>query len=282
VPIFTLVFEELSVSRASEREEPMRFDSLDFFGVRIDVVDERTAIEYVIGSIQAGRGGWVVTPNVDQLRVLHSRPELRNLVSTADLSVADGMPLIWASRIRGETLPQRVTGSHLIRSLTAAAAQAGLSIFLLGGTVHEVAVKAADNLKEESPNLGIAGIYSPPYGFESDPGEMARIREALAGANPDIVFCGLGFPKQEFLIEVLRQEFPQTWFVASGASISMAAGERPQAPKWMQDRGLEWIHRLRLEPKRLFHRYVISDIPFGLRLLASSAALRIRRLGAKQ
>jgi N-acetylglucosaminyldiphosphoundecaprenol N-acetyl-beta-D-mannosaminyltransferase len=270
------------MSGTTERGESMRFDSLDFFGVRIDVVDEKGAVEYVIGSLQAGRGGWVITPNVDQLRILHSRPELRKLVSTADLSVADGMPLIWASRIRGEPLPQRVSGSHLIRSLPAAAAESGFSVFLLGGTVHDVGEKAADILKEESPKLGIAGIYSPPYGFENDTEEMARILDTLAETKPDIVFCGLGFPKQEHLIELLRKEFPKVWFVASGASISMVAGERPQAPKWMQDRGLEWVHRLRLEPRRLFHRYVISDIPFGLRLLGSSTILRIRRRSPKQ
>ncbi len=260
----------------------MRFESLELFDVRIDAIDEETAVEHVIENLDAGRGGWVVTPNVDQLRILNSRPDLRKLFSTADLSVADGMPLVWASRIRGEPLPQRVAGSHLIWSLAAAAAKSGNSIFLLGGDVRDVAVKAADNLKAKNPTLGIAGFYSPPHGFEHDANEMALIHGAIDRAKPDIVFCGLGFPKQELLIEDLRKKFPRVWFVASGASISMAAGERPPAPDWMQENGIEWVHRLRQEPRRLFHRYVIGDMPFALRLLGSSALHRIQRSGSAQ
>jgi N-acetylglucosaminyldiphosphoundecaprenol N-acetyl-beta-D-mannosaminyltransferase len=254
----------------------MSFSTLSFFDVRIDVVDEATAVAHIIQSLDAAHGGWVVTPNVDQLRILTARPELRRVVGSAELSVADGMPLIWASRIQGTPLPERVSGSRLIWSLTEAAAAAGKSVFLLGGTSHDQGVLAGEVLRKTYPELAIAGTYCPPYGFEEDENEVAAIRHAVSAANPDIVFCGLGFPKQELLVQDLRDVAPQAWFVACGASIAMVAGERSQAPKWMEKSGLEWLHRLRQEPGRLFQRYVIHDMPFAVRLLGTSAQRRMR------
>jgi N-acetylglucosaminyldiphosphoundecaprenol N-acetyl-beta-D-mannosaminyltransferase len=231
----------------------MTYASLNFLDVRIDVLNEATAVEHIAGSLEAGRGGWVATPNVDQLRILSSCADL--------LSVADGMPLIWASHIQGSPLPERVSGSHLIWSLTTAGAISGRSHFILSGTSHDVAEMAAkgppsnklsesgsvcaghegatvqsksrrgpNNLREKNPPLKIAGFYSPPYGFERDSNEVAAIRDKVSQAMPDIVFCGLGFPKQERLIQGLRMVLPRTWFVACGASISMVAGERSLPP----------------------------------------------------
>src|SRR5262249_757978 len=97
---------------------------------------------------------------------------------------------------------------------------------------------------------------------------------ALDGAGPGIVFCGFGFPKQEHLMEVLSARYPATWFIGSGGTFSMIAGDTPKAPPWMRKNGLEWVHRLRLEPRRLFERYIVHDIPFAVRLLATSAIER--------
>jgi N-acetylglucosaminyldiphosphoundecaprenol N-acetyl-beta-D-mannosaminyltransferase len=249
-------------------------EPLDFFGVRIDPLDEATTVATIGESLANGRGGWVVTPNVEQLRLLASDVSLRELVASADLSVADGMPLIWASRVRGAALPERVPGSHLIWSLSSLAAAEGRSIFLLGGSDQALAERAGEVLSGTNPGLRIAGALSPPFGFDEDPELFGRICLEVAGAQPDVVFCGLGFPKQEHVIRELRRMLPRAWFIGCGASILMVAGERTQAPDWMQASGLEWLHRLRQEPVRLFRRYIIHDIPFAVRLLASSAMLR--------
>jgi len=257
----------------------MNYSTLTLFDVRIDVLDEATAVEHIIERSRQGHGGWVVTPNVEQLRCLSGQEKLRQLVSSAELSVADGMPLIWASRIQGSPLPERVSGSHLIWSLTEAASGAGHSIFLLGGTSSDIASRASRVLMDTYPSIRIAGSYSPPYGFEDSEHELELIRKVVAKEEPDIVYCGLGFPKQEALIQDLRKILPHAWFIACGASISMVAGERTAAPSWMQRYGFEWMHRLRQEPVRLFKRYILRDIPFAFRLLGTSALCRVQNSG---
>jgi N-acetylglucosaminyldiphosphoundecaprenol N-acetyl-beta-D-mannosaminyltransferase len=180
--------------------------------------------------------------------------------------VADGMPLIWASRLQRTPLPERVCGSNLIWSLSEAAAGAGLSIYLLGGA-DDTAEQAGRILTSHFANLRIAGTYYPPYGFEKDPAELARMSEAIERAAPDIVFVALGFPKGERLIDHLRRHRPQAWWIGVGISFSFVCGHVSRAPKWMQRTGLEWLHRLLKEPRRLIKRYLIDDIPFAFRLL---------------
>jgi N-acetylglucosaminyldiphosphoundecaprenol N-acetyl-beta-D-mannosaminyltransferase len=166
-----------------------------------------------------------------------------------------------------------VAGSNLLQLVSEQAAQRGLSIFLLGGNPG-TAQRAASVLAERYPGLRIAGTCCPPFGFERDPAELARISEVLREARPDIVFVGLGFPKQEKLIEVLRPQHPSAWWLGIGVSFSFVAGEIGRAPAWMQRSGLEWVHRLLQEPRRLARRYLVDDIPFVFRLGAS--ALRAR------
>jgi N-acetylglucosaminyldiphosphoundecaprenol N-acetyl-beta-D-mannosaminyltransferase len=193
----------------------------------------------------------------------------------ADLVLADGMPHVWASRVRGTALPERVAGSDLIWSLTGEAARRARSVFLLGGEPG-ACEKAAERLREEFPELRIAGTLCPPHGFERDPHWKRRIVRSLQAARPDIVYVGLGFPKQERLISKLRWEFPDAWFLGVGISISFVAGDVRRAPAWMQRTGLEWVHRLAQEPRRLVRRYLVDGIPFLARLIAHSAVARVR------
>jgi len=249
-------------------------------GIPIDALTEQAAIDRIIGDWRQGLGGWVVTPNLDQLRILYERPELKNTVATeASLLLADGMPLVWASKIQGTPLPRRVAGSELILSLTAAAAKAGASIFLLGGEAG-TGERAATLMVLANPQLRIAGILSPTMGFERDPEIMAEIKDRIAAAKPDLVYACLGFPKQEWVIQQLKEHLPGSWFLGLGGSLSMISGEFRRAPVWMRKRGLEWLCRLVQEPRRLFKRYIIHDAPFALRLLGS--AVRHRWAAAEQ
>ena len=244
-------------------------------GLDIDNVTEAEAIGSILSALEMGRGGSVATPNLDHLRQIAHRPELAELVRAADLVVADGMPLVWASRLQGVPLLERVAGSDLVWSLTAEAALRDRSVFLLGGAPG--ACEAAEaKLRRLYPGARVAGHHCPPFGFERDEHEIERIRTALADAEPDIVYVALGFPKQERLISWLRAEFPGMWFLGVGFSLSFIAGQSSRAPIWMGRLGIEWLHRLAKEPRRLAKRYLIHDLPFALRLFAS--ALR-RRLG---
>lgn len=248
-------------------------ESVDLLGVRFAAVTETEAAGWIIDRWREGTGGWVSTPNTHQLDLITRRRELRTVIENASLVVADGMPLVWASALQRTPLPQRVAGSSLVWSLARSAAGAGASLFLLGGDPG-VAERAATRLQADIPGLGIAGTYCPPLGFERDPREFAQIAERLRDARPAIVYVGLGFPKQEHLIVALREQLPEAWFLGIGMSLSFISGDRQRAPVWIQRIGLEWAHRLAMEPTRLFRRYVVDGIPFTVRLLLSSVARR--------
>lgn len=255
---------------------PSARDRIELLGMRIDRVTEPEAVEIIVGRAEAGRGGWVITPNLDHLRVFQRSAETRTFCEQADVVVADGMPLIWASRLQATPLPERVAGSNLIHSVTAAAADAKLSVFLLGGD-EGVAERAAECLVGAHPNLQIAGTHFPPMGFEHDPAEMRRIEDALLRAQPAIVIVGLPFPKQERLIQQLRGLMPDTWFLGLGIALSFVSGDARRAPKWTHHAGLEWAYRLLQDPKRLFDRYVKHGIPFALRVLAACTLRGVAR-----
>jgi N-acetylglucosaminyldiphosphoundecaprenol N-acetyl-beta-D-mannosaminyltransferase len=241
--------------------------------LQFDPVTESQAVQRIRQRAAAGVGGWVVTPNLDILRQCVVKPEVGAMVAQADLVVADGMPLIWASQIQKTPLPERVPGSNLILLVSQMAAEQGLSIFLLGGA-EGTAAKAADVLRAGYPNLKVAGTYYPPFGFEKDDAQMRAIEEALGTSRPDIVFVGLGFPKQERLIQRLRPIRPTAWWMGVGISFSFLCGEVVRAPRWMQACGMEWVHRMVQEPGRLIRRYLIDDIPFAAALFTGAIRKR--------
>jgi N-acetylglucosaminyldiphosphoundecaprenol N-acetyl-beta-D-mannosaminyltransferase len=244
--------------------------------LEVDAVKEGEVIAAIMRGLADGRGGWVVTPNLDQLRQRTKRTALAAVFDRADLVVADGMPLVWASRLQGTPLPERVAGSDLVWSLAAEAALRGKSVFLLGGAPGACDAAGA-KLRRVYPGLRIAGSHCPPMGFERDAHELDRITSALRDTQPDIVYVGLGFPKQERLIAYLRSEFPGAWFLGVGYSLSFIAGHTSRAPAWMMRLGLEWMHRLIKEPRRLARRYLAHDLPFAAHLFAH--ALHARATG---
>jgi N-acetylglucosaminyldiphosphoundecaprenol N-acetyl-beta-D-mannosaminyltransferase len=250
-------------------------ETASIMGLPFHRLDHRTLTQLFLEGVRARTGGWIVTPNLDILRQFTANPESRELIRAASYRVADGQPIVWASRLAGTPLPERVPGSDLVMSLSEAAAQAGGSLFLLGGNPG-VAAAAAGRLQARYPGLHRVESYCPPFGYEQDPKEVDRIREAVRCARPALVLVGLGFPRQERLIDLLRSEMPQTWFVGVGISLSFVAGEQPRAPAALRRLGLEWTHRLWHEPHRLFRRYVVHGLPFGFRLFAWALTRRLR------
>lgn len=237
-------------------------------------VTEAETCRLVTRALNANRSGWICPVNLDVLRQVTHSEELKALVSGADLVVADGMPLLWASRLRGTPLPGRVAGSSLISTLSAELAAHGRSVYLLGGN-EGTAEAAGARLRNMSPGLVISGWHCPPFGFEHSPEEMERIIKLLTEAKPDVVFVGLGFPKQDRLIAHLKSILPSAWFVSCGVSFSFLTGDVRRAPTLVQAIGLEWVHRLAQEPRRLAKRYLVYGPPFAARLLIWSLAQRL-------
>jgi N-acetylglucosaminyldiphosphoundecaprenol N-acetyl-beta-D-mannosaminyltransferase len=242
-------------------------------GLSIDPLTEQQAAEQLFGELGAGRGGVVLTPNLDHLRRHAKQPAVRPAYRKADLVLADGTPLVWASRVQGTPLPERVPGSDLIWTIAEGAAQRSKSVFLLGGAPETVAPAAAERLLERFPKLRIAGCHCPPFEFLTDQAQQRTIRDRVHGAGPDIVFVGLPSPIAELVIEQLRPLLPGTWFLGLGASLSFVSGDVRRAPGWTHRIGLEWLWRLRQEP-RLARRYLLDCLPFAFSLMGSAVLRR--------
>jgi N-acetylglucosaminyldiphosphoundecaprenol N-acetyl-beta-D-mannosaminyltransferase len=250
-------------------------------GVPMGVVTEAYAVQTIIDAAETCRGHWTITANLDHLRRYHRDPLAKGLIDDADLVVADGMPLIWASRLAGEPLPERVSGSSMIWSICEAAGARRQSVFLLGGDPG-VAERAASIFRDRYPDLEIAGTAYPQMGFENDEQEIDRIQRQVTEAAPQIVLVALGFPKQDLLIRMLRSSLPGASFLGVGISLSYVTGDLSRAPTWICRLGLEWAYRLLQEPTgRLARRYLMDGLPFALRLMTSAAWHRVRRRGTE-
>lgn len=254
------------------------FDQSSLFGVPFACITQSQAIEWICARAESKLGAFVVTANLDHLRRCCVDDEYRQLVEESDLVVADGMPLIWASRVQGPPLlPERVAGSSLTISLCEQAASRGLRLYLLGGD-EGIAEQAAITLTEQYPAVCIAGFHCPPFGFQHNDEQMEVIRTKLQLAVPDIILVALGSPKQEKLIREIRSVCPDACWLGVGISLSFITGDVARAPRWVQKLGFEWAHRLIQEPRRLFKRYIIQGIPWGLLLMMHAARNRFRRV----
>jgi N-acetylglucosaminyldiphosphoundecaprenol N-acetyl-beta-D-mannosaminyltransferase len=247
-----------------------------FMGAPMGVMTEADAVLAILDAAEAGSGHWTITANLDHIRRYCRDPAQRALIDEADLVVADGMPLIWASHLAGQSLPERVSGSRMVWSICEAARVRGQSIFLLGGDPG-VAERAAQVFRDKYPGLEIVGTACPPVGFESNDHELGRIKRQVIEAAPRIVFVALGFPKQDLLIRLLRDSLPHASFLGVGISLSYATGDVSRAPDWICGLGLEWAYRLSQEPtRRLARRYLVDGLPFGVRMMMSAAWHRAR------
>jgi N-acetylglucosaminyldiphosphoundecaprenol N-acetyl-beta-D-mannosaminyltransferase len=241
-------------------------------GVPIHRVTHAEVVDRVMRALAAGRGGRIVAADVDIHRQLH-RPENRALIRDVDLVVVDGMPLVWASRLQGDPLPERVPRASLVRALARAAAAHDRSVFVVGGA-PEAAEKAAVRLAEEVPGLRVAGWHIPPHGFEASAQDGAAIVSALREARPDVVLVALGFPQQERLMAQLSPLFPESWWIGCGGSVDMIAGPTTRVAEFVDRVGLGWLWRLVREPRRLVRRYLVDDLPHAVWLLARAAWAR--------
>lgn len=227
------------------------------FGVQINVLRMDEAVRQVLDWVaKPGRFcRYVVTPNVDHTIMLQEHAGLRAAYDHADLVLPDGYPVVWASRLLGKRLPERVAGSDLVPALfTAADPKSPLRVFLLGAGPG-VAKRAAKRVEKEWTGVEVVDTYSPPFGFEKDDAEQERILDRVNASNSDVLVIGLGAPKQEVWVHNQRHRLASSVVLCVGATIDFLAGERSRAPRWIQRAYLEWLYRLLSEPRRLFWRY---------------------------
>ncbi len=236
-------------------------EKVNILGTWIDNVTMGEAVSRICDLIEERRFSYVVTPNVDHVVKLRHDREFREIYEEASLAVSDGMPWVWSSRILGTPLKERVNGTDLMLEVCGAAAQRGYSVFLLGGN-KGVAQEAVVVLERMYPRLRIAGYYFPQYGFEKDHDECLRIQKLIASSGADILFVGLGAPKQEKWIRDYGSGCQARTAMGVGASFSFVSGDLRRAPRCMQRLGLEWLWRFLLEPRRLWRRYILADMPF--------------------
>jgi N-acetylglucosaminyldiphosphoundecaprenol N-acetyl-beta-D-mannosaminyltransferase len=227
--------------------------ALAMLGVVFDHVTTQQALDRIEDMVASRRPHYVVTANVDFVVQARRDVELQRILLAADLVLCDGTPLVWASRLLGNPLPERVAGADLVPRLVQQAAQKGYRVFFLGGAPG-IAAAAARKLQTQFPSLHMAGYYSPPFRalLEMDREEIAgRIR----ATKPDLLFVSFGCPKAEKWIAMHYRFLGVPVVMGVGATIDFLAGHRKRAPRWMQRGGMEWIYRLLQEPRRLFRRY---------------------------
>jgi N-acetylglucosaminyldiphosphoundecaprenol N-acetyl-beta-D-mannosaminyltransferase len=246
---------------AAKAKWPGPAQSVRLFGMELSPVTMREAVDQILNWCHAPEGAacrYVVTPNVDHAVLFDRRADLRAAYAEASLVLADGAPIVLASRLlagrqRQRHLPERVAGSDLVPRLFAAAQQP-LRVFLLGAAPG-VGESAAARIQRRWPHVEVVGTYSPPLGFEHDDAETARILTAIAAAGPDLLVVGLGAPKQELWVHRQHRHLSANVALCVGATIDFLAGKKRRSPVWMRRAGLEWAHRVMTEPRRLAGRY---------------------------
>ena len=242
-------------------EGPRPVRRVAFGDVMFDDVTLQEAVAGLDRAIAGGIRGYVVTMNVDFVVRFRRDAAFRVACERAALRVADGMPIIWGTRLLGRPLRARVAGADLVPALCRLAAGRGHTVFFLGGQPG-VAHMAARRLEARFPGLQVAGTYGPPDHFEPEGTAAEAAVHAVNAAKPTLLFVALGSPKQELWVHRHWDRLDTIVAVCVGAALDFAAGSRTRAPGWMQRAGLEWLWRLALEPGRLWKRYLVRDAAF--------------------
>lgn len=226
--------------------------------VPVDVLEFEEALARVMDLSDSGKGGFVVTPNVDHVVLAEENPDFAAAYEAAALSLADGFPVVVTSKLMPTRLPAKVSGSDLVPPLVALCEAKGKSLYLLGAGPG-VAALAAEKMVERHPKLRIVGIDSPMVDLSKPKETRAPIVDKIVAAKPDIVLVAFGAPKQELFCHEIAEAVSPAVLLGIGATLDFVAGTVKRAPEWMSRSGLEWAFRLGQEPRRLFHRYFVRD-----------------------
>jgi|SRR5438128_4390379 len=240
----------------------------------IDSLSFAQALDAIEDLVDGGRGGAVFTPNVDHVVTAEANPDFREVYGRASLSLVDGQPLVWASRLLGTALPEKVSGADLLEPLMERAGRRGWKVFLVGGAKGS-ARAVADRFRAEY-GTAVVGIEDGRIGLEHTAADDALLAR-IADAAPQIVLVALGAPKQELWIDARRERLAPAVALGLGAAFEFAAGTVRRAPPWARRAGLEWAYRLLQEPRRLALRYLWRDPKFLAVLLRTWLSSRETR-----
>ncbi|HKO13746.1 MAG TPA: WecB/TagA/CpsF family glycosyltransferase [Acidobacteriaceae bacterium] len=241
---------------------------VNVLGVGIDAVDLPRAVEAIASSIARRDGGYVCVTGVHGVMESQRDPTFRRILNESLVTTPDGMPMVWVGRARGFTRMRRVYGPDLMLELCRRSRDAGFSHFLYGG-IPGVAGQLAQRLIERFPGLRVLGTYTPPFRPLTDAEEDALVQHITA-LRPDIIWVGLSTPRQERFMARLAPRVAPAVMIGVGAAFDFHTGRVRQAPRWMQQCGLEWLFRAIQEPRRLGPRYARNNVPFIFRILLQS------------
>lgn len=239
---------------------------------RFDSVTLTDVVDWAEAWVKEGRQGYLCTVNVAILMMMRRDPRLQRIVDGASVVVADGLPVVWASRLGTGRLPERVAGVDLIGALAGRAVRNGFKVYMLGAR-RPVVEAAARRLLAEHPGLSITGIADGYFGA-GEAGERAR---AVRRSGAQILFVGMGVPRQEFFLEEQWTGLGVNLAIGLGGSFEVLAGIRPRAPHWLQRTGLEWFWRFLQEPRRLGPRYLDTNSRFIGHMMGEFIGTRILR-----
>jgi N-acetylglucosaminyldiphosphoundecaprenol N-acetyl-beta-D-mannosaminyltransferase len=248
---------------------PPRFNVL---GTGVSALSLTEARDLILAARGQKQLGYVCCATAYNANLARSRPALRAHYNRSLLTTPDGMPLVWLGRWHGHKRTTRVYGPDLLEAVCAAGRAVGLRHFFYGGDVG-VAEQLKDRLIARFPGLTVVGTFTPPF-RELDTGELADLRARVTAAQPDVIWIGLSSPKQELFMATHAATLDAGMLIGVGAAFDFLSGRVPQAPRWMQRSGLEWLHRLATDPRRLWRRYLVHNPMFVIRTLAQLTGLR--------
>ncbi len=239
--------------------QPLKSERVNVVSLNINVCNHESAIRRVAELIEKGDGGYVCFSTVHMIMESHDNAEYAAKVNGADLIIPDGMPLVWMQKLQGEGQAARVRANDLMMLLCAYAEKNDLSVGFYGG--KQLVIEAiTERAKKDFPKLKIAYAYSPPFRPLTG-AEDAEITAEINDKQPDILFMGLGCPKQENWMAAHKNKIKAV-MLGVGASFDFFAGNVKESPEWLGKLGLEWLFRLTQEPRRLWRRYLILNPRF--------------------
>lgn len=238
---------------------------IQLFGVEIDLYSMSETVSIIMQWLRQSDNNckFVVTPNVDHIVKVQTDIGLQAAYKQAALVVTDGKPVVWAASLLGTNIPGTVPGSDLVPAIFDAAQtnKVAIKVYLLGA-MPGVADRAQANIQKKWPLVNVVGTLSPDFGFDKSPKESLEICETVNNSGAELLVLGLGAPKQELWVTEYAPYLKVKVALCVGATIDFLAGEKARAPMWMRKVGLEWLHRMFSEPRRLAKRYLVDAIVF--------------------
>lgn len=275
----TSSFEAIAPTAAAAPRALPAVDQAPILGVPLAVTDYERTLDWIDAAVALGAREYLCVAAVHTVMESREDAALRDAVDGAAFTVPDGQPLAWALRKLGHDIDARVYGPELMDRACARAARSGQRFYLYGGRDEKALAQLAANLLDRHPGLQLAGGWSPPHRQLSD-AELDEVAARIDAARPDVVWVGIGVPKQEKWMAAMRPRLRAPVLVGVGAAFDFHAGLIPQAPAWMQQRGLEWLFRLAQEPRRLWKRYARHNPRFVAGFARQWASHRRERPGA--